>query len=237
MSWGAVAGAAVGVVGGLISQDSQRSAGNKARDAQERAAQLQVDEWKRQFDLIQKTMAPFVTGGQSAFTAMGNLTGLNGPATQQAAIQALQKSPQFGALAKQGENAILANAAATGGLRGGNVQAALGQFRPQLLSQLIDQQYARLGGMASLGQNSAAGVGNAGLQAAGGMSNAFGQMGAAGAGAALAGGAANASLVNGIGQGLGYFAGNGGFGRLFGGQQYTGDTALSNAQLAQQYGF
>jgi hypothetical protein len=52
---------------------------------------------------------------------------------------------------------------ATGGLRGGNVQAALGQFQPQLLAQLIDQQYSRLGGLTSIGQNAAAGVGNAGM--------------------------------------------------------------------------
>lgn len=196
MSWFAVGGAAVGLIGSVASADAQRSAGNKAADAQERAAQLQVDEWKRQFDLIQKNMAPFISGGTAAFGAQGDLVGINGAAKQQAAINALQSSPQFGALAKQGENAILANASATGGLRGGNAQAALGQFRPQLLSQLIDQQYARLGGLASLGQSSAAGVGNAGLQVANGMSNAFGQMGAAGAGRALAQGQANAGMAN-----------------------------------------
>ncbi|WP_449405980.1 hypothetical protein [Massilia phosphatilytica] len=37
-------------------------------------------------------------------------------------------APRFQALQQQGNDAILANASATGGLRGGNVQGALGQF-------------------------------------------------------------------------------------------------------------
>lgn len=212
MSWGIVAGAAVGLVGSALSSDAQRSAGNKAADAQARAAQMDIDERRRQFDAIQKLLNPFVTGGTAAFGAMGDLAGANGADKQQAAIAAIQNSPQFGALAQQGENAILANASATGGLRGGNVQGALGQFRPQLLSQLIDEQYSRLGGLASLGQNAAAGVGNAGLATANGIGSALQGMGAARAGAALAGGQANAQLINGFanaaGQIIGGFGGN-----------------------------
>ena len=56
-------------------------------------------------------------------------------------------------MVQQGQDAILQNASAIGGLRGGNTQAALAQFRPALLSQLIAEQYNRLGGLSSLGQN------------------------------------------------------------------------------------
>lgn len=222
MSWGIVAGAAVGLVGSAMSADAQRSAGNKASDAQVRAAQMDVEERRRQFDAIQKLLSPFVTGGASAFGQMGDLAGTNGADKQQAAIAAIQASPEFGALTKQGENAILANASATGGLRGGNVQGALGQFRPQLLAQLIDQQYSRLGGMASLGQNAAAGVGNAGLATANGIGAALQGMGAARAGAALSGGLANTQLINGFanaaGQIMGGFGGNANWQNVF-----TGD--------------
>lgn len=213
MSWAAVVVGGGALIGGALSADSQRSAGNKAADSQERAAQLQVDEYARQFDSIQKLLSPFVTGGTSAFGAQGDLLGLNGADKQRAAIAGIESGPQFSSLMRQGENAILANASATGGLRGGNTQAALAEFRPQLLNQLINDQFQKLGGLSSVGQNAAAGVGNAGMAAASGMSNAFGQMGAAGAGRALSAGAANSQLINGamgaFGQMLGGYFGSG----------------------------
>ena len=94
--------------------------------------------------------------------ALGNLAGVNGREGQQAAINMIESSPAFEAMVKQGENAILQNASATGGLRGGNTQYALAQFRPQILSGLMDKQYSQLSGMAGQGMqaaNSAAGYG------------------------------------------------------------------------------
>lgn len=95
--------------------------------------------------------------GRSGFT-------LSNVDAQQQAVNQFEQSPMFQALARQGEQGILQNASATGGLRGGNVQGALAQFRPALLNQQIQQQIGNLSGLASLGQNAAAGVGNAGLQ-------------------------------------------------------------------------
>lgn len=105
---------------------------------------------------------------------------------QQQAISQMEANPLFQALARQGEEGILQNASATGGLRGGNVQGALAQFRPALLNQFIEQQYGRLGGMAKIGQASATGVGAAGQEAATNIGTAFGEVGAARAGGALA---------------------------------------------------
>lgn len=113
---------------------------------------------------------------------------------QQQYISQLENSPMFQALARQGEQGILQNASATGGLRGGNVQGALAQFRPAMLNQQIQQQLANFSGIASLGQNAAAGVGNAGLQTGqniAGLMQDSGQaraFGALGQGQALAGG-------------------------------------------------
>lgn len=105
---------------------------------------------------------------------------------QAAAFSAIENSPGFQALARQGEEAILQNASATGGLRGGNTQGALARFRPALLDQFIERQFGRLGGIASMGQNAAAGVGNAGLQTGANIGNLMmqaGQARAAGIGA------------------------------------------------------
>lgn len=207
MSWGIVAAVGGTVVGGLISSDAQRSSGNKAADAQVQAAQLGVDEQRRQFDAIQKLLSPFIQGGTGALTEQQNLLGLNGAGAQQTSINALQNSPQFKALQDQGTNAILQNASATGGLRGGNTQAALAQFSPALLAQTINDRYSQLGGLTSLGQNAAAGVGNAGLQTGGQISQLLQQQGAAQAGAYLSAGKSQAGLGNMIGQ-LGGLAGS-----------------------------
>ena len=130
---------------------------------------------------------------------------------------------------QQGNNAILANASATGGLRGGNTQAALAQFSPQLLSQLIQQQFGNLGGLTSVGQNAAAGVGNAGMQTGNSITNLLQQQGAAQAGAALAGGRASMGAWSGGMGALGTFAGGGGFNNLgtyFGGSGGGGGVGI-----------
>jgi hypothetical protein len=105
---------------------------------------------------------------------------------QAAAVSRIEGQPMFQSIARQGEDAILQNASATGGLRGGNTQGALARFRPQLLNQFIQEQYARLAGITELGQNAAAGVGSAGLTTGANIGNLLTQQGlaqAAGAGA------------------------------------------------------
>lgn len=144
-------------------------------------------------DQFTKTLAPYVSAGYGSLAGQQNLLGLNGAGAQQAAISGIQSSPQFQALQQQGTDAILANASATGGLRGGNTQAALAQFQPQLLAQLIDQQYQRLGGITQNGQASAAGVGSAGMQTGSNIAQLLQQQGAATAGGQIAQGSVGAT--------------------------------------------
>lgn len=202
------------LIGGFLGADAQRSAGNAAADAQTRTAQMGIEEQRRQFDALQKLLAPYVQAGTGALSGQQALLGLSGADAQQQAIAGIQNSPQFSALQQSGTNSLLQNASATGGLRGGNTQAALAQFSPQLLSQLIDQQYSRLGGLTSLGQNAAAGTGNAGMATGQGIANLLGQQGAAQAGAALNSGNAQAGMYRGIGNLAGNYLGYkmGGFG-------------------------
>ena len=200
------------VVSGFVAADAQRSAGNKAADAQRASAQMGKDEQGRQLDAVRELLKPYVTAGNGALTGQQNLIGLNGQGAQQSAISGIENGPQFAAMRRQGENSILANASATGGLRGGNTQAALAQFSPQLLSQLIDQQYSRLGGLTSLGQNSAVMQGNAGMQTGNNISNLLQQQGAAQAGAFINQGRATSGMVNSVVNGIGMYAGGGGFG-------------------------
>lgn len=113
-------------------------------------------------------LGAYQDAGASALQQQQALAGLLGPEAQQQAIQMLQASPQYQSMVQQGEAAILQNASATGGLRGGNTQAMLAQFRPQMLSQLINQQYERLGGLSALGQQTGMGVAGLGANAAAG---------------------------------------------------------------------
>ena len=132
----------------------------------------------------------------------GKSEGRQGPMVeggQEAAYSAIEQSPGFQAIARQGEEAILQNASATGGLRGGNTQGALARFRPALLDQFIERQFGRLGGIASMGQNAAAGVGSAGLSTGANIGNVLMSRGAATAAGAGAQGQIFANTIGNLG--------------------------------------
>lgn len=202
MDWlGSKAGQAAGQ---LASAGIQGYAANRGSQQQAQAAQAGIEEQRRQFDATRQALAPFAATGQSvlgnfapymgaglqAFQQQQELAGLRGPQAQRAMISNLEASPEYQALARQGEEAILQRASATGGLRGGNVQAALAQFRPAMLQQLIDQQYQRLGGfagtglqttsqLASMGQSAAGQTGQFGANAASNIGNLLASQGQA----------------------------------------------------------
>lgn len=205
------------VVGGMM----QSRAASKAAGAQTQAAEAGIEEQRRQFDAVQEILKPYVTAGTEAITGLQPYTaagapaleqqqallGLRGPEAQQAAIAGIEGGAGFQAQVRQGEEALLQRASATGGLRGGNIQAALAQFRPQMLQQEIEKQYGRLGGLTALGQTtsqnlaqigqaSAAGTATAGLRTGADIANLMGQQGAARAGAELAQGQAFANVLN-----------------------------------------
>ena len=180
----------------LVGSSMQASAAGDAAAAQGAASQAGIEEQRRQFDEMRKLLQPYTEAGLPALEQQQTLLGLKGPEAEQAAIARLTGGETFKALAQQGEEALLQQASATGGLRGGNIQAALGQFRPQLLSSLIEQQYGRLGGMTSMGQASAAGVGSAGMQTGTNIANLLGQQGAAEAGGILGEAKAYGQLFN-----------------------------------------
>lgn len=199
MSGIATAVVASTVVSGVMSSNAQQDAAETAANAQIASSDASISESKRQFNAIQELLKPYTSGGANAFGAQEDLLGLNGYGNQEAAIAGIANGPEMQALLKQGENSILQNASATGNLRGGNVQAALGQFSPQVLNQLIQQRFANLGGLSSVGQNAAAGVGNAGMNSSNQIITALTNSGNAQANAAIASGTAQANMWNNIG--------------------------------------
>jgi hypothetical protein len=225
MAWWVAGTVVVTTVGSALIQSK---AAKDAANAQKDSAQAGINEQRRQFDAVQELFKPYVDAGNEAMTGLKPyaaaglpalaqqqaLLGLSGPEAQKAALDAIKGGSMFGELTAQGESAILQNASATGGIRGGNTQAALAQFRPAMLNELINQQYSRLGGLtqlgqtttqniAQLGQASAANQAAAGLKTGADIAGLLGQQGAASAGASLAQGAAWGNALNTVGS-LGY---------------------------------
>lgn len=211
------------IVGGssVLSGLVQGNAAKQAAKEQTKSAREGIEEQRRQLEESRRILQPYTMAGTEAlgglqpYAQAGGgalqqqqaLLGLLGPEAQQQAIAQLEQGAGFQAQVRQGEEALLQRASATGGIRGGNVQAALAQFRPQMLQQEIEAQYGRLGGMtalgqttmqniAQLGQASAVGQSTAGLQTGADIAALLGQQGAARAGARLAQGAAASNVLN-----------------------------------------
>lgn len=231
------------IVGGtqLVGGAIQSNAARKAAGAQAASAQAGIDAQYQQFREMQQTLSPYVQSGYGAqlglvpyaqaglpaFQQQQAMLGLLGPDAQRQAIAQIESSPEMQAMVQQGENALLQQASATGGLRGGNTQAALAQFRPQVLSSLLNQQYGRLGGIAGTslgvlgdiaqrGQASAAGQAAAGMGMASNVAELLGQQGAARAGGIIGGAAPFANMFNMPAQFVGFGMGQGGTGSLRG---------------------
>ena len=197
----------VSTIGGIASGNAQANAASNASAAQMAAAQLGIAEQRRQFNTMRGLLKPYVKAGNAGMEAQLALMGLSGQHDQRQAINGIRQSPLFQSQVQAGENALLQNASATGGLRGGNTEAALAQFRPEMLSQAINAQMAQYGGLASVGQNAAAGVGNNGMIMGSNVANLLQQSGAAQAGGYLAQGQAAANTWGNIAGGAGFMAG------------------------------
>ena len=212
--------------------EQQKKSADKATAAQKDSADKSIALQEKQFDAMKALLEPYVNAGTPALAQLAEfsnvakpaleaqmaLAGLGGAEAQKNAISQIESSPLFQSQIRQGEDALLQNASATGGLRGGNTQSALSQFRPAMLNQLIDKQYNRLGGLtqygtanvqnlAQLGQSAATGTGSAGLQSANAIGNQLTNIGNAQAQNALVRGQANANLANNIVGSIGQFAG------------------------------
>jgi len=194
------------LVGGMMQAD----AAGDAAAVQAGASEAGIVEQRRQFEAMRELLKPYVEAGTPALAQQQALLGLGGPEAERAAIERIQGGVGFQESVRQGEEALLQRASATGGLRGGNIQAALAQFRPAMLREAIDQQYSRLGGMTSLGQQSAAGVGTAGMETGSAIARLQAERGAALAGGELGQAKAFSGILNLPAQVLGMQYGAGG---------------------------
>lgn len=164
--------------------------------------------------------APYTGLGASAVGPLGDLLGLNGPEAAQKAMDALKASPMFTSLFNTGQEAVLQNASATGGVRGGNTQGALYELGSNTLSQLVSDQLSRLGGVANLGASATGAQTAAGSHVADAIAALFGKQGDAQASKYLTKGGINSQNWNNAGGFLdsavsAFLPGGGGFASIF----------------------
>jgi hypothetical protein len=196
---GAIIGAVATVGGGLIASSATKSAANTAAAAQKAANDAAIAEQQRQYNTTRTDLSPWMGAGQDALGQQMALLGLGGTDSQTQAIAALKNSPVYQSLFANGQEAILQNAAATGGLRGGNTQRSLADFGRDTLGQVYQMQLGNLGSVSGQGQNAAAGLGGLGANMANTNAQLLNNSGAAAGNAAYAIGGANAGLANTIG--------------------------------------
>jgi hypothetical protein len=160
----------LGLVSDVTGQEAAGKAAEKAAAGQATAAEQGTAEVRRQFDITQEQLQPFQQAGVSALEQQQALIGLGGQEAQQQAFAGLEESRGQQFLRERGQKNLLRNAAAIGGIGGGNVREALVQQGVGFAQQDIQNQFGRLGQIAGQGQAAATNVGQFGAQAAGQIS-------------------------------------------------------------------
>lgn len=171
MSWGAIAGAGIMAVGGLISSNQKAQAAKGAANAQSSANKAALAEEQRQFDLqyqeyqrkqamleqqnqqIRTNLAPYIQAGQGALFEMMALSGVAIP--QQASVPVQFNQPQVSqidqnkmisapqATEKEGTRSILSGVSDVAGtvLKPG-ATGTLAQAAPSAATQMAATQVA-----------------------------------------------------------------------------------------------
>lgn len=195
-----------GLIGGLANLAGSIIGGGRAKKASRKAQAQQLEFLNRALATQEAQRAqdradfgPFREFGSSAVAPLGDLLGLNGGERQQSGIDAVMASPWYQALYRNGEEAVLQNASATGGLRGGNMQRGLADFGADTLATSIDRMIQQLFGATNTGLGATAQGSAAAQNTANAISQNLGTQGQVTAGGTLTRGGINSQLWNNAG--------------------------------------
>lgn len=218
MSWVAAAIAASSIGGALISSSASRGAAETQAGAADRSSQTQMDMFRQN----KADLAPWMTGGNQGLNALLRYLGVgpsgfdpNAPGVRPFGMQDFITDPSYQWRLGQGEEAIMANRAASGGIQSGRTLKDLMTFGQGMASQEYGNAfnryranqgdvYGRLAGLSDTGVNAAGGIARLGASAASqvgenqiGAGNALaaGQVGSANAIAGGIGGAGQSALL------------------------------------------
>lgn len=134
-------------VGDIFDGITGKAAANASREASDTSVAFQ----REALDYLKQSQEPLLQAQQFGLTGLMDFYGGN----QQGLIDQVQANPFYQSMVSQGEEAVLRNAAATGGLRGGNVQQALAQNSQNVLQGLTNQYLGGFGQLAGYQPNTA----------------------------------------------------------------------------------
>lgn len=197
-----LAGSALAAGGAAYSANAAK----KGAKAQAKAAGQASDMQYQMFQEGMEATAPYRQAGAAALPGLQQYLSQGG---QNQVLSQYRASPLYQQQLEAGNENVLRNASATGALRTGQTDFALGSLPIQMQQQYLDQNFNRLQGIAGLGQGSANMVP--------GQAQAAGQsMGNYGIAAAQANAQGNQAMANMIGGTMGQL---GGLGMYYGARQ------------------
>ncbi len=161
---------------GLLGAGAQKKASKKGAAAMVEAMNRGIDT-ENAFNAQTRTdYMPYTLAGSDAIGQINQLT--NGSMTADQLSAQIMQNPLYAARYNNGQEALLQNAAATGGLRGGNTRRGLADFGSDTLAQVYQQILGNLGSVANLGlgaQGQVTGVGQNTANAVTGLQTQQGQ--------------------------------------------------------------
>jgi hypothetical protein len=180
----------------MLGAGSAKKASRSAETAQIGFLDRALGEFSNQRDQDRVAYAPFTEGGSAGLSSLLDLLGINGPEAQQRAMGIVQSSPALASVIRNGEESVLQNASATGGLRGGDTQRGLADFRSDAFAQELERQIGRLGGISNMGLQAVGGASGAGQNSTRSIADILGQQGQVRAGGILTRGGISSSMWN-----------------------------------------
>ncbi|WP_443208575.1 hypothetical protein [Sphingomonas sp. Mn802worker] len=150
---------------GVFGGGAQKKAARAAAEQQTLALNRAIDIQNNQFQQTRSDFLPYTQAGSAAMNELSQLiTGFDGDSAGLTAR--IKADPLYESTYRNGEEALLQNAAATGGLRGGNTQRGLADFSADTLGKVYQQILSNLGGVANLGLGATGSVAGFGANAA-----------------------------------------------------------------------
>lgn len=157
---------------------AEKSAKSAAK-AQMAMLEKQIAEQRAAYADTQGLYKPYQQAGLGGLESYLALLGQSGDEAQQQAIAGLEQTPGYQAQLQAGQRAVLQNASATGGLRGGNVQQGLAEFGSGLFGNYYQNMLGQLGGLQQQGFNTQTNLANARMGTAGQIGQTYANMGQA----------------------------------------------------------
>jgi hypothetical protein len=192
---------ATGIAVGAIGAERQSQAAREAAAGQQGAANLSLAEMKRQYDISQNNLAPWMRAGRRALTEQEALMGLGGDTAS--SLRSLQSAPGYQSRLQQGNRALEGGLAARGGMGSGKSATAASGWNQEFASNEYANRLNQLAGLSGTGQSTASGLANLGQNYAQGMGNIWqGNANAQGAAGIAGQNAWQSGVLGGLGAGM-----------------------------------